>query len=58
MNVEIAKATYQTGNEGGLVGGGRIGRMAEMSGRMVYFYADQLTEMLVDDILEDTALEL
>ena len=29
-----------------------------MGGRMIYYYADDLTELLIDDILKDTVVEL
>jgi len=29
-----------------------------MGGRMMYFYADDLTNMLMEDILRDTVMEL
>lgn len=56
----MAKATYQNGNEAGLLSqdGGRIGMISKMGGRMMYYYADDLTEMLIDDILRDTVIDL
>jgi hypothetical protein len=32
--------------------------ISRISGRYISFYADDLAEMLIDDILEDTAVEL
>jgi len=35
-----------------------IGMLSKMGGRMIHYYADDLTDMLVDDILYDTVVEL
>ena len=32
--------------------------MSKMGGRLIHFYADDLTEMLLDDMLLDTVIEL
>ena len=32
--------------------------LSKMGGRMMHYYADDLTEMLLDDILYDTVKEL
>ena len=37
---------------------GRIGMISKMGGRMMHYYADDLTEMLLDDILKETVFEL
>jgi len=60
MNIERAKATYATGSEDGLLSlnRGHIGTISKMGGRMVYYYADDLTNMLVEDLLLDTVKEL
>lgn len=47
-NIEIAKATH-----GGRLSqdGGQIGMLSKMGGRMMHYYSDDLTELLLDDIL-------
>ena len=35
-----------------------LGMISRLSGRYISFYADDLAEMLIDDLLEDTAEEL
>ncbi len=35
-----------------------IGMISRISGRFISFYADDLAEMLIDDILRETAEEL
>lgn len=59
-NIELAKASYQYGDEPGLLsqGHGPIATVSKMGGRMMYYYADDLTELLIDDILKDTVIEL
>lgn len=37
---------------------GPMGMLAKMGGRIISFYADELAEMLLDDYLIETALEL
>lgn len=32
--------------------------LSKMGGRLIHYYADDLTEMLLDDILLDTVMEL
>lgn len=32
--------------------------LSKMGGRMMHYYSDDLAEMLLEDILADTALEL
>ena len=37
---------------------GPIGMLSKMGGRMMHYYSDDLTEMLLDDILADTVIEM
>ena len=37
---------------------GPLGMLSKMGGRLINFYSDDLTELLLDDFLKDTALEL
>ena len=37
---------------------GPIGMLAKMGGRLINFYSDELTNLLLDDFLKDTAIEL
>lgn len=53
-NIEMAKhANTLSGQESH-----GIGMLSKMGGRMIHYYADDLTDMLVDDILYDTVVEL
>jgi hypothetical protein len=54
-NIELARAT----NLGSLSNlDGPIGMLSKMGGRYIYYHADDLTEMLLEDILKDTVIEL
>ena len=37
---------------------GPVGMLAKMGGRLISYYSEDLTEMLLDDFLIDTAAEL
>lgn len=37
---------------------GPVGMLAKMGGRLINFYSDELAELLLDDFLKDTAIEL
>lgn len=37
---------------------GKIGMMARMGGKLMNYYSDDLTEMLLDDFLEDIVRDL
>jgi hypothetical protein len=37
---------------------GKIGMLSKMGGRMMHYYSDDLTDLLLDDILEDVAKDL
>ena len=37
---------------------GKIGMLSKMGGRLMHYYVDDLTEMMLDDILRETAIEL
>ena len=54
-NIEIARATH-----GGQLSSdpGKIGMLAKMGGRMMHYYADDLAEMMLDDMLGDVAIDL
>lgn len=53
-NIEMAKHTNTlSGQEAH-----GIGMLSKMGGRMMHYYADDLTEMLLDDVLYDTVKEL
>lgn len=56
--VEEAARNIQVANEGGPLRRGPIGMLSKMGGRMISFYADDLTDMLLQDFLGETALEL
>lgn len=56
-NIELARATHG----GSLLSQhemGPIGMLSKMGGRMIHYYSDDLTEMLLDDILADTVIEM
>jgi hypothetical protein len=56
-NIEMARATHG----GSLLSQqdmGPVGMLSKMGGRMMHYYSDDLTEMLLDDILHDTVLEM
>lgn len=54
-NIELARAT----NLGSLSNqDGPIGMLSKMGGRYIYYHADELTDMLLEDILKDTVIEL
>jgi len=56
-NIELARATHG----GSLLSQhemGPIGMLSKMGGRMMHYYSDDLTEMLLDDILADTVIEM
>lgn len=54
-NIELARAT----NLGSLSNlDGPIGMLSKMGGRYIYYHADDLTDMLLEDILKDTVIEL
>jgi len=55
-NIEIARATHG-GNLSGVEQTG-IGMISRMGGRMIHYYSDDLTDLLLDDILADTVREL
>jgi hypothetical protein len=55
-NIEIARATHG-GNLSGVEQTG-IGMISKMGGRMIHYYSDDLTDLLLDDILADTVREL
>lgn len=64
-NVEMARATHggpsdSAGTLRGLLSQqeGKIGMMARMGGKLMNFYADDLTEMLLDDFLIDIVKDL
>lgn len=52
-NVQIAKAA---GND--TMRKGPLGMLSKMGGRLISFYADDLAEMLLQDFLGETAMEL
>lgn len=54
-NIEIARATH-----GGNLSSdpGSIGMLSKMGGRMMHYYADDLAEMMLDDMLSDVAMDL
>jgi hypothetical protein len=54
-NIDIARATH-----GGQLSSdpGKIGMLAKMGGRMMHYYADDLAEMLLEDMLGDVAIDL
>lgn len=37
---------------------GALGMLSKMGGRMINFYADDISELLLDDFLVETAIEL
>ncbi len=51
-NVQIAKAGQDT------IRRGPLGMLSKMGGRLISFYADDLAEMLLQDFLGETAMEL
>lgn len=64
-NVEMARATHggpadSAGTLRGLLSQqeGKVGMMARMGGKLMNFYADDLTEMLLDDLLYDAVVDL
>jgi hypothetical protein len=38
--------------------GGPIGMLSKMGGRLISFYADELADLMLNDFLGDTAIEL
>ena len=61
----MARATHAVSpNDQGTLRGllsqqdGKIGMMARMGGKLMNFYSDDLTNMLLDDILEDVVIDL
>ena len=36
----------------------RMGMLSKMGGRLISFYSDELSDMLLDDFLIETAMEL
>ena len=61
----MARATHAvSSNDQGTLRGllsqqdGKIGMMARMGGKLMNFYSDDLTNMLLDDILEDVVIDL
>jgi hypothetical protein len=64
-NVEMARATHggpadPSGTLRGLLSQqeGKIGMMARMGGKLMNFYADDLTDMLLDDLLHEVVDDL
>ena len=51
-NVQIAKAGQDP------IWKGPLGMLSKMGGRLISFYADDLAEMLLQDFLGETAMEL
>jgi hypothetical protein len=37
---------------------GPVGMLSKMGGRLINFYSDELAELLLNDFLADTAMEL
>ena len=37
---------------------GGIGMISKMGGRLIHYYADDLTDLLLEDVLLDTVMEL
>jgi hypothetical protein len=56
--IEEAAGRVGTATEGGPFKKGPVGMLSKMGGRMISFYADDLTDMLLSDFLVETALEL
>ena len=56
-NIEMARATY-AGQLPSQTEQGGIGMLSKMGGRLIHYHSDDLTEMLLDDILFDTVKEL
>lgn len=50
-NVKIANSTNPMQK-------GPLGMLSKMGGRLINFYADDLAELLLNDFLAETALEL
>jgi len=65
QNVELARAThgYVDSAKGTLRGllseqEGKVGVMARMGGKLINYYSDDLTNMLLEDILSEVAIDL
>ena len=66
MNVEMARATHTgqfSSNDLTLRGllsqqEGKIGMMARMGGKLIHFYQDELTELLLEDFLQEIVKDL
>jgi len=52
-NVRVA-----TDSKGGPLRKGPLGMLSKMGGRLISFYADDLADLLLQDFLVETALEL
>jgi hypothetical protein len=54
-NIDLARATH-----GGNLSSdtGKIGMLSKMGGRMMHYYADDLAEMMLDDMLCEVAMNL
>jgi hypothetical protein len=64
-NVEMARATHAGPSDSsntlrGLLSQqeGKVGMMARMGGKLMNFYADDLTDALLDDLLGDIVIDL
>jgi hypothetical protein len=56
--VEMAARNVRVANNSNPMAKGPLGMLSKMGGRLINFYADDLAEMLLQDFLKETALEL
>ena len=56
--VEEAARNVRVANDTGPLKKGPLGMLSKMGGRLISFYADDITELLLDDYLKETAVEL
>jgi hypothetical protein len=56
--VEEAARNVRVVSDTGPLKKGPLGMLSKMGGRLISFYADDITELLLDDYLKETAVEL
>ena len=56
--VEEAARNVRVASDTGPLKKGPLGMLSKMGGRLISFYADDITELLLDDYLKETAVEL
>lgn len=55
---EAARNVRVASENNGPIRKGPLGMLSKMGGRLISFYADDLSNLLLDDFLSETALEL